>query len=95
MTAFSEDVWFENGLRDATPDFVMNPLRTNANKEGTLADFSFLPTSSADPFDRFYKLAPGGRWFRQRSTGVYERTKSRSAKLRLQKALNTVFARPE
>jgi len=73
----------------------MNPMRTHGNKESTLAGFSFLPAASADLSTRFYKLAPGGKWFLQGSTGAYERTKSRTAKLRLQKALNTVFARPE
>ena len=73
----------------------MDSMPTNANKESTQAGFSFLPASSADSFTRFYKLVPGGIWFRQGITGAYERTKSRTAKLRLQKALNTVFARPE
>ncbi len=44
---------------------------------------------------RFYKLAPGGRWYRQSLKGGYTRIKSRVTVLRLQLAANAKLVKPE
>lgn len=73
----------------------MNPHRPNFNEENPPALSAYFRPAAANLPKRFYKLAPGGRWYRQSITGSYMRIKTKSAVIRLQNALNAKVVRPE
>ena len=73
----------------------MNGSRHSASEENPTLFSSTLRPVQVNLSKRFYKLAPGGKWYQRSVTGGYLRIKSKNAILQLQTAMNAKLARPE